>query len=134
PSGLFTKDFRARHRMSVVAGIPSPAKISPPRDVPLTRRVPGWEASMARRNLWRSVATASVVLISSAAAGLVAAPAANADNNYVIVKVSNTGFSPATVNVKVGDPVIFVLQNGASVHHTITSDDGGSCPERPGAP
>jgi plastocyanin len=80
------------------------------------------------------LATASLVLVSTAAAGLVAAPAANADNNYVIVKVSDAGFDPATVNVKVGDPVIFVLQNGASDHHTITSDDGGSCPERPGAP
>ncbi|MCA1846508.1 MAG: hypothetical protein LC792_25600, partial [Actinobacteria bacterium] len=89
---------------------------------------------MPRRNLWRSLATVSLLLVSTAAAGLVAAPPASADNNYVIVNVSDSGFSPPTVNAKVGDPIIFILQNNASDHHTITSDDNGNCPEKPGAP
>ena len=89
---------------------------------------------MARRNLWRSLATASLLLVSTVAAGLVATPPASADNNSVIVNVSDNGFSPATVNAKVGDPIIFVLQDNASDHHTITSDDNGNCPEKPGAP
>ncbi len=89
---------------------------------------------MARRNLWRSLATASLLLVSTAAAGLMAAPPASADNNYVIVNVSDSGFSPPTVNAKVGDPIIFMLQDGASDHHTITSDDNGNCPAKPGAP
>jgi plastocyanin len=89
---------------------------------------------MAHRNLWRSLATASLLLVSTAAAGLVAAPPASADNNYVIVNVSDAGFSPSTVNAKVGDPIVFVLQDRASDHHTITSDDNGNCPEKPGAP
>jgi len=91
---------------------------------------------MSRRKLVWSLLSATLLAASAGAgsAALSPPPAGAADNNYVFIKVADDGFSPSDVSVKVGDPIVFTLADGASDHHTITSDDNGSCPAKPGAP
>jgi len=81
---------------------------------------------MARRNLWRSLATASVLLVSSAGAGLVTAPAAGATQaNIWTVTVRDDGFSQQNLVVRKDDVLIFQLQPHPVHAHVLTWEEGG---------
>ena len=96
---------------------------------------------MARRNLWRSLLTASLLTVSGLAGVLAVAPppagaAASGASLYEIHLSENGGFSPGVVDVKVGDYLAFVLdtQYSASDNHSVTWDDTNPCPNDPGGP
>src|SRR5690348_11016970 len=81
---------------------------------------------MARRNLWRSMATASLLLVSTAAAGLVAAPPASAEQaNIWTVTVRDDGFSQQNLVVQKDDVLIFQLQANPVHAHVLTWVEGG---------
>ena len=80
---------------------------------------------MAHRNLWRSLATASLLLVSTAAAGLVAPPPAGAAQNVLwTVTVRDDGFSQTTINARTGDLLVFQLDANAVQDHTLTWEQG----------
>ena len=95
---------------------------------------------MARRNLWRSLLTASVLTLSGLAGVLAVAPppagaAGGGASLFEIHLSENGGFSPGVVDVKVGDYLAFVLdtQYSASDNHSVTrgSRAAGSTPSSP---
>src|SRR5438270_8966472 len=81
---------------------------------------------MARRNLLRSWAAASLLVLSGSGALLATAatPAGAADNNRVVVYVTDNGYSDTNVTARVGDQLIFVLGSPANNRHTVTWDGG----------
>jgi plastocyanin len=90
---------------------------------------------MARGNFVRSLLAASLIAASGVAAAFVPPPTpAGAAGNEQVVTVYETRFFPADLTVKVGDYVLFALDRRATPHHTITSDDNGNCPTKPGQP
>lgn len=80
---------------------------------------------MARRNLLRSLAAASLLAVTSGAllAGA-AMPAAAVDNNIITVTVTDTGFSQNDIQARVGDHLIFRLDDNAQEPHTLAWDRG----------
>jgi len=80
---------------------------------------------MARRNLWRSLATASLVLVSTAAAGLAALPASAEQANVWTVTVRDDGFSVQNLTVQKDDVLIFQLDPNAVQAHVLTWVEGG---------
>src|SRR3989440_12952859 len=96
---------------------------------------------MARRNLWRSLLTASLLTVSGLAGVLAVAPppagaAASGASLYEIHLSENGGVSPGGVGVKIGDYPAFVLDTpySASDHPRVTWDDTHPRPNDPGGP
>lgn len=84
---------------------------------------------MARRNLLRSLAAASLLAVTSGALlASAATPAAAVDNNVITVTVTdtgfNTGFNQNDIQARVGDHLIFRLDDSAQQPHTLAWDDG----------
>jgi hypothetical protein len=80
---------------------------------------------MANRNLVRSWLAASVLALSAATPLLAApTPAAAADNVTITVTVRDDGFSQSTIDARVGDYVIFRLDDAAMGDHTLAWDQG----------
>jgi hypothetical protein len=80
---------------------------------------------MARRNLLRSLAAASLLAVTSGA--LLAAsttPASAVDNVAIVVTVTDTGFSQTDIQARVGDRLIFRLDDAAQEPHTLAWDRG----------
>jgi hypothetical protein len=72
------------------------------------------------------LATASLLLVSSAAAGLVAAPPAGAEQAVVwTVTVRDDGFSVQNLNVQKNDALIFQLDANPQHDHVLTWAEGG---------
>jgi plastocyanin len=83
---------------------------------------------MARRNLLRSLLTASLMATAGAVSALLpATPAGAADNNYTTVRVSDMAFTPDHVTVRSGDIVVFTLTPEATVQHTVTFEKNSVC-------
>lgn len=80
---------------------------------------------MAYRNLVRSWLAASVLAL-TAATPLLATPAlaSAADNVTITVTVRDDGFSQTTVDARVGDYLIFRLDDTAVNNHTLAWDQG----------
>lgn len=80
---------------------------------------------MARRNLLRSLAAASLLAVTSGAllAGA-ATPAAAVDNNVITVTVTDSGFTQTDIQARVGDHLIFRLDDAAQEPHTLAWDGG----------
>ena len=80
---------------------------------------------MAHRNLVRSWLAASVLAL-TAATPLLGAPAAAAaaDSVTITVTVRDDGFSQTTVDARVGDYLIFKLDDAAVNNHTLAWDQG----------
>jgi hypothetical protein len=72
--------------------------------------------------------TASVLFVSSATVGLLTAqtPAWAADP--IQIRVTEAGFSPNDVPARVGDYLIFTLDQAASIDHPVSWDDNSICP------
>ncbi|MCA1841836.1 MAG: cupredoxin domain-containing protein, partial [Actinobacteria bacterium] len=90
---------------------------------------------MARRNLLRTLLSASL-LFGSVVGGILAtpSPAGAADNVAITIHISDQGFSPAKVDARIGDYLIFTLDNSTSTEHTVTWDDPSTCPAQSGEP
>src|SRR4051812_28531877 len=83
-----------------------------------------WEASMAGRNLLRSLAAASLLAVTSGAALAVAVtPASAVDSNLITVTVTDAGFSQTAIDARVGDRLVFHLDDNAQQPHTLAWDD-----------
>src|SRR4051812_4511193 len=80
---------------------------------------------MARRNLLRSLAAASLLAVTSGAllAGA-SAPAFAVDSNTIVVTVRDDGFSQLDIQARVGDHLIFRLDDAAQQPHTLAWDGG----------
>jgi hypothetical protein len=82
---------------------------------------------MARRNLLRSLATASLLAVTGVGAvvGVAPAPAGAANSaNLIIVTVRDDGFSQNDIQARVGDRLTFQLDAGAVRDHTLAWEHG----------
>jgi hypothetical protein len=79
---------------------------------------------MAYRNVVRSWLAASMLALLAATPLLTAPTAAAADNVTITVSVRDDGFSQSTIDARVGDYLIFKLDDAAVNSHTLAWDQG----------
>ncbi|MDQ1517469.1 MAG: hypothetical protein QOE80_3299 [Actinomycetota bacterium] len=81
---------------------------------------------MARRNLLRSLATASLLALTGVGGAVFALPAApaGAESVPIVVTVRDDGFSQTDIQARVGDHLIFQLDSVATRPHTLAWETG----------